>query len=1250
MVNKLIGFCLDNKLVTALFLLAAIGWGIMVAPFEWKLGDLPRNPVPVDAIPDIGENQQIVFTRWMGRSPQDIEDQITYPLTVTLLGMPGVKTVRSYSMFGFSSIYVIFKENVDFYWSRTRILEKLSSLPPGTIPDEVKPMLGPDATGLGQVFWYTIEGRDRNGKPAGGWDLQELRSVQDFYVKYGLMAAEGVAEVASIGGHVKEYQIDLDPDAMRATGVTLEQVVMAAKQSNLDVGARTIEINSVEYVVRGIGFVKNVADLEKTVVRVTNNVPVTIGDVAKVSLGPGLRRGVLDKEGGEAVGGVVVTRYGENPLAVITEVKKKIAEIAPGMPEKVVPDGRVSKLTIVPFYDRTGLIRETLGTLNTAIYLEILITVLVILIMLNNFGSSMIIASVLPVAVLMSFIGMKLFGVDANIVSLSGIAIAIGTIVDMGIVLSENVLNHLREKAPEEDGKEVVYRAASEVGGAILAAVLTTIVGFLPVFTMQAAEGKLFKPLAFTKTFALLSSIILALTVVPSILHIAFCRRKKDHGRLYRVLTPLLLITGGVVIAVKVAWWCGLIVAILGIRNALSRLLPEKWLNRLPLIVNGIVVAIVGVLLTADWLPLGAQKPLVVNLLFVVLCVGGLMLFFNLFIRFYPRVLGWFLDHKPYFLLPLGTVVLVALMVWQGFSGVFFFLPKTVYEVPGITALERLFPGLGREFMPSLDEGSYLYMPTTMTHASIGEVHEVLRKQDMAITAIPEVASAVGKLGRVESPLDPAPVSMIETIINLKSEYVEDVHGHRLRFRYDGRKKQFLRDDKGELIPDPHGKPFRQWREKIRQQQDIWDEIVTKAQIIGVTSAPKLQPIAARIVMLQSGMRAPMGIKIRGPDLETIEQFGLLVEKFMKEVPGVEAAAVYADRIIGKPYLEIEIDRDAIARYGISIEKVQMVIEIALGGMGISTTVEGRERYSIRVRYPRELRGLGAGVDDIKRILIASNEGTQIPLSQVANIVYRRGPQAIKSENTFLTGYILFDMKPGNAEVDIVKASEAYLQEKINSGELVVPAGVSYVFAGSYENQVRSEKRLALVIPIALFIIFLILYFQFKRVSTTLLVFSGIIIAASGGFILVWLYGQHWFLNVHFFGISLRDLFQLHQINLSVAVWVGFLALFGIASDDAVVICTYLEQRFAGKKPESVAEIRKMTVEAATRRVRPAMMTSATTILALLPILTATGRGAEVMLPMAIPSFGGMLFELMTIFQAPVLYAMLKERELQRSR
>lgn len=555
LIDKLIRFCLENKLLVALFVLFVVAVGIMVAPFDWRLAGLPRNPVPVDAIPDIGENQQIVFTQWPGRSPQDVEDQISYPLTVSLLGIPGVKTIRSYSRFGFSSIYIIFEEDIDFYWSRSRVLEKLNSLPAGTLPPRVQPTLGPDATALGQIFWYTLEGRDKNGNPTGGWDLDELRSIQDWTVRYALMSAEGISEVASVGGYVREYQVDVDPDAMRAHGVGLDDIFKAVKNSNIDVGARTIEINRVEYVIRGLGFLESLSDIEKTVVKVRDNVPIRIKDVAHVSYGPALRRGALDKGGAEAVGGVVVVRYGYNPLEAIKNVKEKIKEISPGLPKKTLDDGTVSQVEIVPFYDRTGLIHETLGTLDRALTEEILVTIIVVMIIVLHLGSSLLISALLPLAVLMTFIAMKLFKVDANIVALSGIAIAIGTMVDMGIIICENILRHLDEADEEENRLEVVFRASSEVGPAVLTAVATTVVGFLPVFTMTGAEGKLFKPLAFTKTFALIASIIVALMVIPPAAHILFTRKIKQKSKKNYILGIALIICG--IAGFWFEWWGG---------------------------------------------------------------------------------------------------------------------------------------------------------------------------------------------------------------------------------------------------------------------------------------------------------------------------------------------------------------------------------------------------------------------------------------------------------------------------------------------------------------------------------------------------------------------------------------------------------------------------------------------------------------------------------------------------------------------
>jgi Cu(I)/Ag(I) efflux system membrane protein CusA/SilA len=1294
LVGCAIGFFLHNKLVALLLVAMVVGAGVVFAPFDWDTGPLPRFPVATDAIPDIGENQQIVFTDWPGRSPQDVEDQVTYPLTVSLMGVPGVRTVRSTSMFGFSSIYIIFEDGVDFYWSRSRVLERLSSLPAGMLPQGVQPGLGPDATALGQIFWYTLQGRDPDGLPAGGWDLEELRTVQDWYVRYGLLAAEGVAEVASAGGYVREYQVDVDPDAMRAYGVTLGEVFGAIRASNLDVGARSIELNRVEYFIRGVGFIKDARDIEDSVIAVRDNVPVLVRQVANVTVGPALRRGALDQEGAEAVGGVVVARYGANPLDVIGNTKREIARLAPGLPTKVVVDGArasaedvrafarargfepyavgrlnqeawlaalralprgewpawvtTSQVAVVPFYDRTGLIYETLGTLNEALAQEILITLIVVVIMVMHLRSSLLIGSTLPLAVLFAFVFMKAFGVDANIVALSGIAIAIGTIVDMGIVISENILRHTEDAPPEADRLQVVHRAAAEVGSAVLTAVATTVVSFLPVFVMIGAEGKLFRPLALTKTFALVASILMALLVIPPAAHSLFGLRLA--GRWMRRIVGAALVVAGAVVALAWAWWAGAVIALPGAYYLVKDLVPERLARWGPWAANVLVVVAVGAMLALYWEPLGPERGNARNLVFVAGLLAALLGIFRLFQFAYPWVLAWCMRHKLPFLAVIAGVLTLGVLAWQGFAGTFGWLPQAA-ERAGIAPETvrsatfwvrggEAFPGLGKEFMPPLDEGSYLFMPTTMAHASLGEALDILAAQDQAIAAIPEVESVVGKLGRAETPLDPAPISMIETVVNYRSEYATDSAGRRVTFRFDEAAHEYVRDAQGRLIPDAEGIPFRQWRPEIITPDDIWAEIVRAAQIPGTTSAPRLQPIAARLVMLQSGMRAPMGVKVKGPDLETIERVGIEIERLLKDVPGVEAAAVIADRIVGQPYLEIVPDRRALARYGVPIEAFQMVVEVAIGGQIITTTVEGRERFPVRVRYPRELRDT---VEALRRVLVPGADGAQVPLEQVAEIRYVRGPQMIKSEDTALTGYVLFDKQAGFAEVDVVESCRAHLEARREAGDFVVPAGVSYTFAGSYENQVRSQKTLMVILPLALLAIFLILYFQFHSVTTTLLVFSGIFVAWSGGFILLWMYGQPWFLDFSVFGVPMRDLFQVHTVNLSVAVWVGFLALFGIASDDGVIMSTYINQVFRDLRPGTVEGIRAAVLAGAQRRLRPCLMTTATTILALLPVLTSTGRGADVMVPMAIPSFGGMLIELLTLLVVPTLYATVQE-------
>jgi len=897
MLNKSIKFLIENKLVAVLMLVLFIGWGTVNAPFNWDTGFLPSNPVAVDAIPDIGENQQIVFTKWDGRSPQDIEDQITYPLTTSLLGIPGVKTIRSSSMFGFSSIYIIFEEDVEFYWSRSRILEKLNSLPSGLLPEGVNPALGPDATGLGQIFWYTLEGRDESGNVTGGWDLHELRSIQDYYVKYALSSASGVSEVASIGGYVQEYQVDVNPELMRQYNIGLHHIVKAVKESNKDIGAQTLEINQAEYLVRGLGYVKSISDIENAVVTSEDYTAIRIKDIGKVSLGPATRRGLLDKEGAEVVGAVVVARYSANPMEVINNVKDKINELSAGLPSKVLADGRTSQVTIVPFYDRTELIQETLGTLNEALTLEILITILVIMIMVFNLRASVLISGLLPVAVLMVFIAMKLFGVDANIVALSGIAIAIGTMVDVGVILSENIIRHLDENKEKLPINNVVYNATAEVSGAIVTAVMTTIISFIPVFTMIGAEGKLFRPLAFTKTFALTASIIVALFLIPPFAAFLF-RKKSIKSNLKYVLNGVLIALG--VVAIIYGYWLGLILIAFGITALLNlqNKLTEKQANLINIIIS---VAAIVFLLAEYWRPLGVDKSIFWNLIFVSIICFGLLGVFSLFIKYYTRILRWCLDNKLLFLSVPTAIVIAG-----------FFIMKNT----------------GKEFMPSLNEGSFLLMPTSMPHSGVEENKRVLQQLDMAVASIPEIKTVVGKAGRTESALDPAPLSMYENVIQYKPEYMLNKKGQRQRYKinddglFELKGGRFIPNPNNtkdvtlsaikssQLIEDNDGEFYRNWRPEIQSPDDIWNDIVKVTKLPGVTSAPKLQPIETRLVMLQTGMRAPMGIKVKGQDLKQIEAFGVQLESILKQAEGVKDEAVFADRIVGKPYLLIDIDRE----------------------------------------------------------------------------------------------------------------------------------------------------------------------------------------------------------------------------------------------------------------------------------------------------------------------------------------------------
>jgi Cu(I)/Ag(I) efflux system membrane protein CusA/SilA len=1152
-VKFIIDWCLNNRFLVMFFTAVTLAVGYYCL----------RN-TPVDAIPDIGEKQVIVFADWPGRSPQDVEDQVTYPLTVSLQGTPGVKSIRSMSGFGFSMVFVIFKDEADYYWARSRVLERMS-VATGRLPQGVVPTLGPDATALGQVFWYTLQ--------AEGADLGQLRSLQDWYVRYQLQSVEGVSEVASVGGYVKQYQIDVHPDKLRAQRVTLPEVYEAVRKSNIDVGAKVVENNGYEFFIRGIGFVKSVRDVENIVIRQEGGTPIFVKNVATVQLGPDFRRGALDNAGREAVGAVVLMRYGENPLDVLQRVKDKIKEIEPGL-KITLADGRQVPVRIVPFYDRTDIIHEVMDTLTENLIEELIAVAAVVLLFLLHLRSSLAILPTLPISVAMSFIVMYFLGIDSNIMSLAGIAIAIGDVSDMGIIVTENIYRRLSEE-PERPYFDVVSDASKEVGPPIVTAVSNTIISFIPVFALTGAEGKLFKPLAYTKTFAITASVILALTVVPVL---SYYMLKPTHWSRKRSL-----LFGGVFGLLAVVPTHFALIWGLGTGGHWS-----GWPTALG----------VGVMVGAVVYRMGQERlvPIEQNIV-----SRGIFAFFRPLLR-------WVLSHKGTFLAVPVALVFLGLTIWLGFARLASPLQVGLQAIgvnPTETAawrkLERTFPGIGREFMPPLDEGSLLYMPSLLPSASLSEAQKIIAQQDTAIGEVPEVESVVGKIGRAESALDPAPISMIETIIILKPE------------------------EQWRNVTDAKG------RERRITKQEILQELQTKTTIPGVLPT-WLQPIQTRIVMLQTGFRAMMGVKIFGSDVREIEKVGLQIEQILRKVPG--ATDVVADRIIGKPYIEFEIDREAAARFGVNIRDVQDIIEIAIGGENLTTSVEGRERYPIRVRYLRELR---ERFDDLEKILVPTSTGAQVPIAQVAKIRYSIGPQDLKSEGGLLVGYVTMNTRDRD-EVSVVEDAEKLLQaEKRRSDELiaagrhqeatlVVPPGYYWKWSGQFENQQRATERLSLLVPLVLLSMFIMIYIGFGRWWLALIVFFGILVSASGGFAMLLFYGS----------------------NLSVAVWVGFIALFGVADDASVVILSFLEDKFKEREPKSIQEIRDMVTEATLKRVRPLLMATATTVFGLMPLFLTYGRGSDVMQPMAIPSVGGMAVQLITFLLAPCLYCLVKEAQFSR--
>ena len=1223
MITPLIRFCVRNPVVTLVLTIAGLVWGA----WSWT-------HKTVDAIPDISENQVVVVAEWPGRSPQDVEDQITYPLATALAGVRGVEEVRALSGFGFSQVYVVFEEEIrlfqqdlieDFYQSRTRVLEKLSSVQE-LLPEGVVPELGPDATALGQVFWYTVD---------GPYDLATLRSVQDFVVRYDLQALSGVAEVASAGGMVRQYQVDVDPDKLRHYGVGILDVARAIRRANVDVGAKTIEQAGAEYVLRGVGFIEGIQDIEDTAVGYMTargfvpvsgvmgmgggmspgtmgmpgpeprglpaedgalsgapidlertHRPLLVRDVARVELGPEFRRGALADERGEVVGGVVVMRFGENPRDVIARVHEAILRLndpANGL----LPAG----VRITPFYDRTLLIDETVETLETALIHELWITVAVVILFMLHLRSSLIVAAGVPLAVLLAFVAMDLAGVDSNIMSLTGIAIAIGTMVDMGVVMTENVYSKLVERRPDQQVVDVVEEAAVEVGPALVTAVSTTVLSFLPIFYLTDMEGKLFRPLAWTKTFALAAAAITGVLLVPVLCRL-FLLSPRDRGTADRGrwLRAAFLLAGSLAI------------------GGLAARLADGELRPWVVFVGATLIALaLGWRMGRERLVPIEQNPAS-----------------RLVHRVYEPSLRWVLAHKGAFLLIPLAILLAGALVAVGARALTWparlAAGDAADDLRPVSWLEERFPGIGQEFMPSLDEGSLLYMPSLLPHASLSQTLEVMQRQNVQFEALPEVARVVGKLGRAETALDPAPVGMLETVILLKD-----------------------RD---------------QWRPGM-QKQDIIDELMRRAHTPGLLEGAGawLQPIETRVIMLNSGIRAPLAVKLigapRGPDGEALdakegvallEEVAGRVRQVIADVPGVAGPNV--ENLGGKPYTEVEIDRERAAHLGITVGDVQDVLMTAVGGMVVDRTVEGRERYSVRVAYDRELRDRLEVLDEV---FVRGADGSHVPLSQVATIQTTIGPAMIKTEDGRLRLHVTFaarDRDEGSVMEDVLERIAGWRAEHVAAGHPdPIPPGVSVEAEGRYESQQRAQRRFAILIPICLALILFLLYLQFRSLFVSTLVFAAVPVCVAGGFLLMAVYPD---LRDWMFELGLWDRPSTGPIYMTVAVVVGFIALAGIAVDDGVVMATYLEQVFERRRTTTVPEIREAVLEAGLRRIRPCLMTTFTTILALYPVLAASGRGSDVAQPMAIPVVGGMLVELISLFIVPCLYSWSKELRLRR--
>ncbi|MEX1300358.1 MAG: efflux RND transporter permease subunit [Desulfotignum sp.] len=1157
MIHKIIEWSIHNRFMVILSTVFVIAGGI-----------LAMVNTPLDAIPDLSDVQVIIYTEYPGQAPQVVEDQVTYPLTTAMLSVPFAKVVRGYSFFGYSFVYLIFEDGTDIYWARSRVMEYLNFVS-GRLPDGVTPSLGPDATGVGWVYEYILQ--DTTGET----DLAELRSLQDWFVRYELTAVPGVSEVASIGGFVKQYQVEVDPNRLASYGISIKKIKAAVQRSNADVGGRLLEMGETEFMVRGRGYIQSLEDLGQIAVSVDDKgTPILLRDVATLQIGPELRRGILEWNGqGEAVGGIVVMRYGENAREVIQRVKEKLADLEKGLPEGV---------KIVTGYDRAALIERAVDTLKTKLTEEMIVVALVCIIFLLHFRSAFVAIFTLPVGILMSFLIMYPFGINANIMSLGGIAIAIGVMVDAAIVMVENAHKHLERDRGKKSHTRIITEAAKEVGPALFFSLLIITVSFLPVFSLMEQSGRLFKPLAYTKTTAMAAASVLAITIIPVLMTFFVKEHPIDPGRSRTA---------------KIRIW---IMAVAG---------P-------PLAV--VVMGTAGVILP-DW---------------SLMLALGLSVFFGICL-FPQKILHE--DRNPLnrFLIRIYRPMIKGVLKWRRLTVLAALLAVAVTWYPMTRA--------GTEFMPPLNEGDLLYMPTTLPGISITKAKELLQQTDKIIQRFPEVKTTLGKIGRAETSTDPAPLSMIETVIMLRPQVeYEIIEIPRFFSDWPGWLKQPLTW----IWPEQkNGKILHEWRkkkidrfyagwpdwikapltrilpeERYITMQELIDDLDAAVKFPGLTNAWTM-PIKTRIDMLSTGIKTPVGIKIMGPDLAVLADLGERIEALLRDKKGT--LSVFSERVTGGNYLDFTINREQIARYGLQVQDVQDIITTAIGGMNVTSTIEGLERYPVNLRYNRAFRD---NIDTLRRVLVPTPTGAQVPLVQLADIAVKKGPAGIKSENARKTAWVFVDIR-GMDLGTYVSQAKTLVDENIS-----LPTGYSLVWSGQFEYMEKARKTLNLIIPATLVLIFILLYIHFHNITEVVIVMVSLPFSLVGGFWLIYLLGY----------------------NLSVAVGVGFIALAGLATETGIVMLVYLDEVFkrrtAAGQMTSLSDLHAAIVEGAVERVRPKIMTVATTLIGLLPIMYGTGAGSQIMKRIAAPMVGGLLTSaVMTLIIIPVIYHFWRSRTIQHS-